>query len=122
MIIDSLAGRRVLVGRRCRREVGPREERVHQGRYDGLASEVRIRENRELQDEPLGSAEPNRDFEGGMIKQPARFVTNRHVPDVDEVYIGRPIVVDVLEAILTRLPEIAGSVVDCCRAKTLLTQ
>src|SRR2546422_6127126 len=60
---------------------------VHQGRHDGLASEVRIRANRELQDEPLGSAKPNRDFEGGMIEQSARFVTNRHVPDVDEVYI-----------------------------------
>src|SRR3989441_8864827 len=56
------------------------------------------------------------------MEQSARFVTNRHVPDVDEVYIGRPIVVDVLEAILTWLPEIAGSVVDCCRAKTLLTK
>src|SRR2546427_9263112 len=98
------------------------EKRVHQGRHNGLASAVRIRANRELQDEPPGSAKPNRDFEGGMIKQSARFITNRHVPDVDEVYVGRPIVVDVLEAILTWLPEIAGSVVDCCCAKTLLTQ
>src|SRR2546428_2628047 len=56
------------------------------------------------------------------MEQSARFVTNRHIPDVDEVYVGRPIVVDVLEAILTRLPEIAGSIVDCCGAKTLLTQ
>src|SRR3989441_3222232 len=122
MIIDSRAHRQVLVRRRCRREVGPMEERVHQGRYDGLASEVRIRANRELQDEPLGSAEPNRDFEGGMIEQSAGFVTNRYITDVDEVYVGRPIVVDVLEAILTGLPEIARSVVDCCRAKTLLTE
>src|SRR2546430_11841316 len=57
-----------------------------------------------------------------MIEPCAGFVPNRHVPDIDEVYVGRPIIVDVLEAILTRLPEIAGSVVDCCRSKTLLTE
>src|SRR5256885_13126969 len=97
------------------------EERVHQGRHDGLASEVRIRANRELQDEPLGSAEPNPAFERGMIEQSAGFVTNRHVLDVDDVYIGRPIFVVVLESLLTWLPEIAGSVLLYCQAITYVT-
>ena len=121
MAVDGGADRQVLVRRRCGREVGLAEERVRQGGHDGLAPDVLLGAKRELQDERLGLGKPNRHIDGGMIEQSARFVANRHVPDVDEVYVGRPIVLQVLEAILAWLPEIAGPVVDRCHAKTLLT-
>ena len=57
-----------------------------------------------------------------MVEQIAQVIPDGHLGRVHEVYVEGPVRVNVLETILTRLPEIAGTVAHCRGAKTLLPE
>ena len=57
-----------------------------------------------------------------MVKQIAGIITDGHLDGVHEVDFEGPVVMSVLEPILTRLPEVAGAVAHSCGAEPLLPE
>src|SRR5207249_12198769 len=84
--------------------------RVHRRRIDVLSTAIALRPNRRLTDGALWFRDPYRHFRSRLVDHVAGIVVEDRLMGVHEFDVETVAVVEVLEAILSRMAKIAGAV------------
>src|SRR6267143_1828840 len=121
MVVKGSPHGQVSEERGGRKEIRSSKQRIDKGGNDRPASPIRLRLDRELQNNPLRLREVDRDIHRGMIIQIACVVSNRARLRVHEVDVEAVAVVQVVDEILPGAPEDATAVDERRRSPAVLT-
>src|SRR5439155_27014993 len=104
-------------GSRCP-EIGASSQRVHKRGYNVLSTPIPVGWIRQLKDDALWFRNPNRYFQSGLIENVAGVIMEDRFLGVHEIDVEAVAVVQIFEAILSRMAKIASTV---CRGSEPLT-
>src|SRR5437667_8842422 len=110
MVVQHSANGEVSVKRSRCREIGASSQRVHKRGNNVLSAPIPVGWNRQLKDDALWFRNLNRYFQSGLIEHVAGLVVEDRFLGVHEIDVEAVAVVQILEAVLPRVGEIARTI------------